>query len=564
MFLGEDMFKKRILIFLAIIAVLTLTLMIKDTNVLNIPSNKGNKENNQLTESNTTSPNQLIEAIISDAEKGRIPDFPFIAGETSFKEVINELGEPQSLNHTVSGNYANFQQYDLSIGYELSNVFDIRSNDPILKEIHLEDLKEFAGEPNQIKYYKDETTDQIILTYHVNSSYQLKWIFSKPSEQEPNPTVHHISVVTQAHEQLTQTISEMSLDEKIGQMIFAGISGTIMDQQTDTLISQDKIGGIIFFNRNLNSPSQIVKLLNDIKEVNSNNNFPLFFGIDEEGGQISRLQSAFITLPSNQVIGQVNNVSFAHELGTILGKELSTFGFNLDFAPVLDVNSNPNNPVIGNRSYGNNKELVAKLGVETMKGIQSENVISVIKHFPGHGDTSVDSHYELPLVDKSKEALHQLELIPFNKAIAEGADVVMIAHILLPQIDPSSPASMSKTIIDGLLRDELSFDGVVITDDLTMEAITDNYSIMRASVESIKAGSDIILVAHDYQNIASSIQAIKNAINNGELSEQRINDSVRRILLLKEKYKLTNSQINDVNVDEINELINQLQKKYNS
>ncbi|MBM7609569.1 beta-N-acetylhexosaminidase [Lysinibacillus composti] len=562
------MYKKGIFIFLAIIAaVLTLTLLIKDTDVLNKQnkqSNKDNEENNQLTETNTTSPNQLIETIISNAEKGRIPDFPFIAGETSFKEVINELGDPQSLTHTVSGNYANFQQSDLSIGYELSNVFDIRLNNSILNEIHLEELKEFAGEPDQITYYKDQTTDQIILTYHVNSSYKLKWIFSKPNEQDPNPTVHHISVVTQAHEQLTQTISEMTLDEKIGQMIFAGISGTVVDQQTENLILHDKIGGIIFFNRNLNSPSQILKLLNNLKKVNSNNNFPLFFGIDEEGGQISRLQSAFTPLPSNQVVGQVNNVSFAYELGTILGKELSTFGFNLDFAPVLDVNSNPNNPVIGNRSYGNNKDLVAKLGVETMKGIQSKNVISVIKHFPGHGDTSVDSHYELPLVNKSKEELQQLELIPFKKAIAEGADVIMIAHILLPKIDPSSPASMSKTIIDGLLRDELSFDGVVITDDLTMEAITDNYSISRASVESIKAGSDIILIAHNYENITSSVQAIKNAINNGELSEQRINDSVRRILLLKEKYKLTNSQINEANVDEINELINQLEEKYNS
>ncbi len=169
-----------------------------------------------------------------------------------------------------------------------------------------------------------------------------------------------------------------------------------------------------------------------------------------------------MTLPTNEEIGMLNDVAFSYEVGQVLGDQVKAFGFNLDFAPVLDVNSNPNNPVINDRSFGSDPQLVSRLGIETMKGIQSQQIISVIKHFPGHGDTEVDSHLDLPIIEKSVKEMEQIELLPFYKAIHDGADMVMVAHILLPEIDPTYPSSMSKKVITNLLRDRLDFTGVVV------------------------------------------------------------------------------------------------------
>ncbi|WP_347834036.1 glycoside hydrolase family 3 N-terminal domain-containing protein [Gracilibacillus sp. JCM 18860] len=181
-------------------------------------------------------------------------------------------------------------------------------------------------------------------------------------------------------------INQMSLDEKIGQMIFAGISGTSANQKTKELIHKYKIGGIILYAENIETSKQTLQLLNQLKMENEDNPQPLLLGIDQEGGDVSRLPKEIIHIPTNQEIGARNNSQFSYEIGTLLGKELNAFGFNLNFAPVLDVNSNPNNPVIGgDRSFSNDTDVVSKLGIKTMKGIQSQNVISVIKHFPGHG-----------------------------------------------------------------------------------------------------------------------------------------------------------------------------------
>jgi beta-N-acetylhexosaminidase len=258
----------------------------------------------------------------------------------------------------------------------------------------------------------------------------------------------------------------------------------------------------------------------------------------------------------------INNSQFSYKVGTILGKELNKFGFNLDFAPVLDINSNPKNPIIGDRSFGNNPDLVSKLGIQTMKGIQSQNIIATIKHFPGHGDTSVDSHLELPIVYKNLTELKKLELIPFEHAIDNGADVVMVAHILLPKLNANYPSSMSKVIITDILRKQLDFSGVVITDDMTMKAVTDHFKMGEAAVDSINAGSDIILVAHDYNKIVETITSVKSAVQQGDISEQRINDSVRRIIMLKRKYGINNTKMGVVNIEELNHSIKNLLDEY--
>jgi beta-N-acetylhexosaminidase len=368
-------------------------------------------------------------------------------------------------------------------------------------------------------------------------------------EEEPSPAE-------------SNQLEDMSLDEKIGQMIIAGISGTTISEDTKSLISQYQVGGLIAYKVNMEDPKQAVQLLNSLKVENAKNQFPLFLSIDQEGGHISRLPGGLIEIPTNEKIGSINNSQFSYEIGTLLGKELETFGFNLNYAPVLDVNSNPDNPIIGNRSFGNNPEIVSELGIQTMKGIQSQNIIPVIKHFPGHGDTSVDSHLELPKVNKSLEELKQVELVPFADAIESGADVVMVAHILLPEIDAIYPSSMSKTIMTDLLRKQLHFNGVVMTDDMTMSAIADNFDLGEAAVESVKAGSDIVMVAHDYNKIVSVINALKTAVLNGEIPEARVDESVSRIIQLKKKYKLDGETVEEVNVEELNHEIEKILNRY--
>ncbi|RTQ94620.1 beta-N-acetylhexosaminidase [Lysinibacillus telephonicus] len=509
----------------------------------------------------------LLEDIFTQSKQGKILNAPFIAGKTNLEEVIELWGNPNVIDNTSVGDYSDYISYEATIGSVNSVVVDVRSYKSDLNTIRLKDIEAFAGKPDKITYYQDKNNDQIILIYNVSSTYQLKWILPRPTESEPNPKVHHISVLSQNNlmiQQIQNKISKMTLEEKIGQMIFTGISGKTLNENDLSLINEYKVGGIIFFKGNLVSTNQTLNLLNEIKSVNEKNDFPLFLGIDEEGGRISRLPKELIGIPSSKKISESNDVFFAHDIGKILGKELSAFGFNLNFAPVLDVNSNPKNPVIGDRSFGDNPDIVSSFGIEVMKGLQSQNIISVVKHFPGHGDTAVDSHLDLPVVNKSLDQLKKLELIPFKKAFAEGTDVVMVAHILLPKIDSTFPSSMSKEIITGILREQLNFDGVVITDDLTMKAITNNYDITAAAVNSVKAGSDIILIAHDYHNVISSFQALKKAVESGEISEERIDESVTRILQLKEKYKIDNSKVNKINIEELNRTINKVLNKYNS
>ncbi|MBV7504399.1 beta-N-acetylhexosaminidase [Bacillus sp. sid0103] len=513
--------------------------------------------------------------IFSLAKEGKVVNIPFISGKTKAKEVHNKWGEPNQTTETASVRYEEYENRNVVIGYLGEVVSDIRSFDPELQKIRQNEIKMTGGEPDEIRYFKDDTHDQIILVYQVTPLTELKWILPKPTDQEPNPKVDHISVYTQIKNQadhsnqpdeqqsISDMIAGMSLDEKIGQMIIAGITGTSMDTNTKNLLTKDKVGGIIFYKYNLVNPTQAVQLVNQLKSE-SDPNLPILLGVDQEGGRVTRLPGGLINFPPNKEIGAINNSQFSYHVGTMLGKELKGFGFNLDFAPVLDINSNPNNPVIGDRSFGNTSEIVSKLGIQTFKGIQSQKIIPTIKHFPGHGDTSVDSHLELPIVNKGLKQLNELELIPFEQAINSGADVVMVAHILLPKLDADFPSSMSRNIITGVLRKQLDFSGVVITDDMTMGAIIDHYSIGKASVESVKAGSDIILVGHGYNHIVETISSLKTAVQKGEITEQRINESVSRILKLKKKYEINNAKVKNVNIEEINQSIKKLLDDYSN
>lgn len=355
-------------------------------------------------------------------------------------------------------------------------------------------------------------------------------------------------------------IDKMSLTEKVGQLVIAGIDGYTNDEHSSDLIEKYKVSGFILLGQNIKDTNQTLALINSLKASNSKNKTPLFFGIDEEGGRISRLPIEFTKLPTNKVIGQKNNSTLSFNIGSLLGEELKAFGLNMDFAPVLDINSNPNNPVIGDRAFGTNALIVSKLGIATMKGIQAQNIISGVKHFPGHGDTSVDSHIGLPVVNNDLNRLKSFELLPFSKAIQNGADVVMVAHILLHKIDKVNPASFSKAVITDVLRNYLKYDGVVITDDMTMGAVVQNYDIGQAAVKSLNAGTDIILVCHDFDKETAVIEAIYKAVADNVISEKSIDEKLYRILKLKQKYNLKDSEVNSVNVKAINNSINNLIK----
>ncbi len=332
-----------------------------------------------------------------------------------------------------------------------------------------------------------------------------------------------------------------------------GVDGYTNDTHSTELIENYHVGGFIVLGENVKDTQQVLNLVNSLKRTNAGQQaIPLFIGIDEEGGRITRMPPGFVRIPTNKTIGWVNDSDFSYRVGSLLGERVKSFGFNIDFAPVLDINSNPKNPVIGDRSFSANPQTVTQLGIQTLHGMQSQDVIPVIKHFPGHGDTSVDSHVGLPVVNKDLPTLRNFELIPFREAINDKAEVVMIAHILLPKIDKENPASMSQTVISQILRKELGFSGVVITDDMTMGAIVENYDITKAAVKSVNAGSDIILVCHNFEKETAVIQALRQAVKDNVISESTVDNSVYRILALKQKYGLKDGQITSIDVQKIN------------
>lgn len=513
---------------------------------------------------------QSLDSIFNLAKHGKIPGFTIVVGETTADELQKYLGKPNGTSDTKVGHFLNYPLDGIDVGMTNNIVYDVRSSQDQITALDLDSIKSYK-KPDELHYYRDENNDQIILVYKLSDDYVLKWVLPNPTDDSDNPVVHHISLSKEINRDsvneenndgfVERENRSISLDEKIGQMIFSGVNGTKMTAETKNIIKSYHVGGIILFGNNIKGIAQTVNFMNELKTANVENPYPLLLGVDEEGGSVTRMPKGMKSLPSSSSIGALNDPDVSFNVGTILGMQLKGLGFNLDFAPVLDVNSNPNNPIIGDRSFGDNSNIVTRLGIQTMKGIQNEGVISVMKHFPGHGDTGVDSHFELPEVNKSYQNLSELELVPFKKAISEGADVSMVAHILLPKIDETYPASMSKQVIIHILRDDYNFNGIVITDDLTMEAITDHFNVADAAVQSVKAGADLLLVAHDPNLIAKVFENLKAAVESGEISEDRIDESVERIRNLKMKYELSDERTPIPNVKRINAKVEDILQK---
>ncbi|MBD2871142.1 beta-N-acetylhexosaminidase [Paenibacillus arenilitoris] len=372
---------------------------------------------------------------------------------------------------------------------------------------------------------------------------------SQAPEPSPTPT-------PEPADPIKDVVGGMSVDEKIGQMVLVGLEGTSIQNETKQMIERYRVGGFILYKNNIENAEQTVSMLNQLKAANASNKTPLWLSLDQEGGKVNRLpEEQFKKLPSAGLIGGANDEAYTKRVGEAIGEAVRSLGFNMDFAPVLDINSNPMNPVIGDRSFGADPDTVIRHGLATMEAIQSEHVAAVVKHFPGHGDTSVDSHLDLPVVGKSLSELEAFELLPFAEAVKRQADAIMIAHLLIPAIDKNYPASMSGKVITDLLRNKLAYDGVVITDDMTMGGITKHYDIGDSAVRSVLAGSDIILIGHDHGMQVEVLEALKKSVEEGKLTEERLDESVYRILKLKTKYDLKDIVTADVDVQAVNRTI---------
>lgn len=334
--------------------------------------------------------------------------------------------------------------------------------------------------------------------------------------------------------------NSMPLEDKIGQVIHIAIPGKTLDKQAKEEIQSIKPGGIIHFGKNLGSKDEIKKLNQNLQEYAIQNGLPPFLiSTDQEGGRVVRVQDGVTRFPGAMAIGQTNSEEIGELVGFITSYELRKLGINFLLAPILDINNNPENPVINTRSFGSDPERVTKVGCAYERGARKGGAIPVIKHFPGHGDTNVDSHLGLPVIQKSIEELERLELIPFQKAIQNGAPVVMTAHILYPQIDPDYPATLSPILLSQILREKLGFQGIIITDAMEMDAISKNYQNKKPAVRAIQAGADIILLT-SYGDFAKKIKKdLFDAYQNGEFQKEEKNlldIAVHRQIKLKLEY----------------------------
>lgn len=324
--------------------------------------------------------------------------------------------------------------------------------------------------------------------------------------------------------------------DQIGQLFMIGFDGTTVSADLAAFMTEYRPGGVILFARNLESPEQIVDLTNDLQHCSPHS--PLLIAIDQEGGRVSRLPKGFTIFPPCDVLGQCHSSELAYAAAATTAKELLAVGINMNMSPVLDVNSNPSNPVIGDRAFSTTPDLVCELGMATVGGLQDNRVVACGKHFPGHGDTSADSHLELPTVTATRERLERIEFPPFRRAAKEGVATMMTAHVLYRALDERCPATLSPTIIGELLRKELRYDGVVLTDDLEMHAIIDHYGIEDATVQAIQAGCDMPLICKDRNREVAARNAVQKAVETGEISIERLEQSLGRIRRLKERFLL--------------------------
>ncbi len=358
-------------------------------------------------------------------------------------------------------------------------------------------------------------------------------------------------------------VDGMTREQKVGQLLLLGFGGTAMDGTIASFLDEMQPGGLALFTRNIAGPEQTLKLIAGLRahdvvvrprSLGAGQPdgkalvLPPFIAVDQEGGNVVRLKSQAVVLPSAMALGAADDPALAREVGRALGNDLVAWGFNMNLAPVLDVNSNPDNPVIGIRSFGGDPGRVAEIGVGYVQGLRDAGVVAVAKHFPGHGDTDVDSHYGLPVLQHGRARLDEVELRPFARAFAEGLPAIMTAHIALPQIAEGSdvPATLSTKVLTQLLREDLAYDGLVITDGLEMQGIVDRYGAGEAAVRAVVAGADMVMVLWFPEKKREVKTALLEAVASGRLTEARLDQAVRRVLETKARAGLFSRPVLDV------------------
>lgn len=326
----------------------------------------------------------------------------------------------------------------------------------------------------------------------------------------------------------------MNLREKVGQLFMLGIEGTEPTKDLRELFKAYHPGGVILFNRNLEEPEQAAHLINALQKLAPK--MPLFVSIDQEGGRVARLPKGFTTFPGQGTIGKTDNPEMAYSFAEVTALELRAIGVNMNLTPVLDVNTNPENPIIGDRAFGNDPLQVETLGLAVIAGLQDNGVIACGKHFPGHGDTTADSHKKLPTVSQGIGRLRDIELRPFQHCFNNGLTAVMSAHVLYPALDPESPATLSSKIMTDLLRTQMHFKGLALTDDLEMHAVLDHYGIEEAAIRSLQAGCDILLVCKDPDRQAAAMEAVYLAVKKEIMPLLRFDQALLRVFETKERF----------------------------
>jgi beta-N-acetylhexosaminidase len=322
---------------------------------------------------------------------------------------------------------------------------------------------------------------------------------------------------------------------RIGQLLIGSFPAHDLSVELRALAREFDLGGVILFSRNIESPEQVSELAAEAEALGAEQ--PLWVSVDQEGGRVARLKAPFTVWPPMATLGRSGSEALAARFATALAAELAAVGVTLDYAPVLDIHTNPRNPVIGDRALAETAAEVARLGRAVIRTLQGAGIAACGKHFPGHGDTSTDSHEELPLVEHSPDRLRAVELEPFRAAVAEDVAFIMTAHVLVPSLDETRPSTLSPRVVQALLREELGFGGVILSDDLEMKAVSARYPVPEAAVAAIKAGCDGVLICSGNVDLqAQALEALLKAAENGEIPQARLDAAEARLRRAKERF----------------------------
>lgn len=349
----------------------------------------------------------------------------------------------------------------------------------------------------------------------------------------------------------TEDVSQLSVEEKVGQTFMAFFKGENVNDEAKKLIETAHLGNIIYYKwaNGLHNPDQVKQLSKDLQQLalKQRHAIPLLIAVDQEGGRVNRLTHGFTIFPSNGEIAQTHPPEYAETVALAIGNELRAVGINMNLAPVVDINSNPLRTVLNTRAFGSTPEVVTQYGQNALKGYQKAHILATLKHFPGYGEAAVDPHLDLPVVDKPKSAIESVELYPF-RVLAPQAGAIMTAHIVMPALDSEHCATLSKKIVQGILRDQWHYQGLIVSDSLVMGGVlNESKSIEEVAVRAFEAGHDILVFGGKLlgQKDAKDLEAddiirihryLVEAVKSGRISEKRLNESVQRILKAKKAY----------------------------